>query len=215
MACTPCSMSSNSIPFKKLSPPSTFAVIIPAEDAQGADFEVAIGLGSNLGSPLAILRAAWLDLQGHPAIVPLALSSPYRSRPVDMESANWFVNAAALVRTRLTPHVLLHLLHTIEARHGRVRNPDAHGYQDRTLDLDLLFYGDLVLHADHLIIPHPRVEQRLFVLAPLVEIAGGRTHPLVGKTIGTLLADLKKDFANQMVERISWEGGLSSFAPEG
>ena len=162
-----------------------------------------------------MLQAGWLELQGHPSIAPLALSSPFRSPPFGMDSANWFVNAAALIRTRLAPHTLLHLLHTIEARHGRVRNPNDNGCRDRTLDLDLLFYDDLVMDAESLVIPHPRMEQRLFVLAPLAEIAGDRIHPICGKTIRTLLAELQEKDDKQQVERILWEQHPPFFNPKG
>jgi len=176
--------------------------------------EAAIGLGSNLGQSCAILQAAWQNLRDHPDILPQVLSSPYRSHPVDMDSANWFVNAAALIRTRLTPHSLLHLLQTIEVRYGRLRNPQVHGCQDRTLDLDLLLYDELVLYDDYLIIPHPRMEQRLFVLEPLAEIAGNRSHPLSRKTMSALCADLKKNVGNQIVEKLSWDMCIPGAPPK-
>lgn len=178
------------------------------------EHEVAIGLGSNLGSSIAILQAAWQDLLDYPGIDGLALSSPYRSQPVGMNSDHWFVNAAALVRTRLAPYPLLRLLHAIEARRGRVRHPDARGYQDRTLDLDLLLYDALVLDGEHLTIPHPRMDQRLFVLAPLAEIAGERIHPRSGKTIGALLSDLQRKDDQQRVRRISWSQRPAAFIPK-
>jgi 2-amino-4-hydroxy-6-hydroxymethyldihydropteridine diphosphokinase len=181
----------------------------------GGEFhEAAIGLGSNLGQSCAILQAAWQDLQAHPDIFPRAFSSPYRSQPVEMDSANWFTNAVALFGTRLTPHSLLHLLQAIEARYGRLRNPQVHGFQDRTLDLDLLLYDELVLHDDHLIIPHPRMERRLFVLAPLAEIAGARSHPLSRKMMSALCADLKKNVGNQIVEKLSWDKCLPGDSPK-
>jgi len=175
-----------------------------ATDAAAGGHEAAIGFGSNLGQSLAILAAAWQELGDCPALIPVALSSPYRSRPLGMASANWFVNAAALVRTTLSPDALLRFLHTVEERHGRTRRPASAGYQDRTLDLDLLLYDDLLLAAEGLTVPHPRLARRLFVLAPLAEIAADRLHPQYQKTIGALLTELQQNSHGQTVERISW-----------
>jgi len=166
--------------------------------------EVGIGLGSNLGESVSILQTAWRRLGEHPAIIPLALSPPYRSQPVEMVSTRWFVNAAALVRTTLTPLALLQVLQTIETLSGRVRSVRATGYRDRTLDLDLLFYDDLIVHSDSLVIPHPRMEQRLFVLVPLCDIAAEYVHPLLGKQVRELLGDLLKNTDNQVVEKLAW-----------
>jgi 2-amino-4-hydroxy-6-hydroxymethyldihydropteridine diphosphokinase len=192
-----------------------FGKIGNSNSSGGEIHEAAIGLGSNLGQSCVILQAAWQNLQAHPDIFPRAFSSLYRSQPVDMDSTNWFTNAAALFGTRLEPHSLLSLLQTIEARYGRIRNPQIHGCRDRTLDLDLLLYDDLVLHDDHVIIPHPRMEQRLFVLAPLAEIAGGHSHPLSRKTMSALCAELKKNVGNQFVEKLSWDQCISGASPKG
>lgn len=161
-------------------------------------------MGSNLGSSHEILHSAWEQLRNHPAIIPVALSSPYSSRPVGMVSANWFVNAAALIRTTLSPLGLLRVLQAVEARFGRVRHAGAAGYQDRTLDLDLLLYGNLIVQSSDLEIPHPRMHERLFVLMPLDEIAGDRLHPLINQKVRDLLhAQMERDDL-QIVERISW-----------
>jgi 2-amino-4-hydroxy-6-hydroxymethyldihydropteridine diphosphokinase len=176
-------------------------------DAGGVGTEIhkaGIGLGSNLGESINILQAAWRRLQDHPEIIPLALSPPYRSQPVEMISTRWFVNAAALIRTTLTPLALLQALQTIETRSGRARSRQTTGYQDRTLDLDLLFYDDLVVHSDSLVIPHPRMEQRLFVLVPLCDIAAEYVHPLLRKKVRDLHGDLLKNSVNQAVEKLSW-----------
>lgn len=166
--------------------------------------EVALGLGSNLGNSGKILQTAWHQLQNHPEIFPVALSSPYRSRPVGMVSANSFVNAAALVRTTLSPLALLQDLQAIEACNGRVRPVGARGYQDRTLDLDILLYDDRIVHASPLVLPHPRMQHRLFVLTPLCEIAGNCFHPLLKKQVRELLEDLLENIDKQEVEKISW-----------
>lgn len=168
--------------------------------------EAGIGLGSNQGQSIEILQTAWRLLQNHPSIDPVALSAPYRSLPVDMISTCWFINAAALVRTTLKPNALLRELQAIENRCGRVRSVQAIGYQDRTLDLDLLFYDELIVEADDLTIPHPRMHQRFFVLEPLAEIAGDRVHSLKGKQMRELLLNLRKIDCNQIVERMLWPG---------
>jgi 2-amino-4-hydroxy-6-hydroxymethyldihydropteridine diphosphokinase len=172
----------------------------------GTDEQVAaIGFGSNLGQSRAILTAAWRELGHCPGIAPIALSSPYRSQPLEMISDNWFVNAAALVRTTLSPEALLRVLQAVETRHGRRRDAAASAiHRDRTLDLDLLLYDDLLLATGRLIVPHPRLAHRLFVLAPLAEIAADLLHPGCDKMIGVLLTELRQTDHNQLIERIAW-----------
>jgi len=167
-----------------------------------ASHAACIGLGSNLGPSLEILRSIGDQLQAHPDLISSRLSSPYRSAPVGMASDHWFVNAVALVRTALTAPVLLHLLQTIEADHGRVRS--GAGYQDRILDLDLLLFDDLIFDSEPLNIPHPRLHQRRFVLEPLAEIVPDWVHPLLGWTMAELRADLVDVKCNQQVERLCW-----------
>ncbi|WP_310599947.1 2-amino-4-hydroxy-6-hydroxymethyldihydropteridine diphosphokinase [Desulfobulbus sp.] len=176
-----------------------------AADAGTDGHVAALGFGSNLGQSRAILAAAWRELGHCPGIAPIVLSSPYRSQPLDMISDNWFVNAAALVRTTLSPEALLRVLQAVETRHGRRRDSAASAiHRDRTLDLDLLLYDNLLLTTECLVVPHPRLAQRLFVLAPLTEIAASRLHPGCGKTIGTLLAELQQSDHDQLVEQIAW-----------
>lgn len=163
-----------------------------------------IGLGSNLGDSLAILRSAWQLLQDHPAIEPLKLSSPYRTEPVGMVSDNWFANAAASLRTTLRPDDLLSALLEMEDTLGREREAGYLGYQDRTLDLDLLLYEERVIQSSRLTVPHPELHNRLFVLAPLAEIAGNHFHPSFGLTVNELLHILTGRSDNPVVEKGAW-----------
>jgi 2-amino-4-hydroxy-6-hydroxymethyldihydropteridine diphosphokinase len=129
-----------------------------------------IGLGSNLGDGRVILQQAWQALADYPGILLDGLSSPYRTAPVGMRSSNWFINAVGRMKTSLAPEELLTILLTVEQRFGRNRDGKGTGYQDRSLDLDLLYFGDMVLSSDILILPHPRIGDRLFVLQPLMEL---------------------------------------------
>lgn len=127
-----------------------------------------IGLGANLGDDLgATLTQAALKLAALDGTRVVALSSLWRSAPVDAEGPD-FVNAVAAVDTSLTPIDLLDALQAIEQAHGRER-PYRHA--PRTLDLDLLLYGDVTLDTPRLTLPHPRLGERAFVLRPLLEIA--------------------------------------------
>jgi 2-amino-4-hydroxy-6-hydroxymethyldihydropteridine diphosphokinase len=130
---------------------------------------VFVGLGANLGDATATLRAAFAALAQMPGTVCVARSSLYRSRPVDANGPD-FVNAVAELRTRMQPPVLLDALLQIEERFGRER---PYRNAPRTLDLDLLLYGDRRLDTPRLVLPHPRMHERAFVLAPLAEIAPG------------------------------------------
>ncbi len=174
-------------------------------DSSANMHEVGIGLGSNLGESIKILQSAWRQLRDHLEIFPLALSRPYRSQPVGMISTKWFINAAGIVRTTLPPLDLLQVFQLIETRCGRLRPvPTTSRYQDRTLDIDLLFYDEFIVHSDALVIPHPQMQERLFVLAPLCEIAGEYVHPLIKKQVRELLFDLQKNTENQFVDELSW-----------
>lgn len=126
-----------------------------------------IALGSNLDGPQARVRRAFDDLAALPGTRLLARSALYRSAPVGYLEQPAFVNACALVETSLRPRELLEALLAIERRHGRVRDiPNG----PRTLDLDIVLYGDLVMHEHGLTLPHPRTHERAFVLVPLLDV---------------------------------------------
>jgi len=130
---------------------------------------VFVGLGANLGDAVATVESALSALERLPGTVRVARSSLYRSAPVDASGPD-YVNAVAELRTCMQPEVLLDSLLAIEDRFGRER-PFHHA--PRTLDLDLLMYGDRRLNTPRLVLPHPRMHERAFVLVPLAEIAPG------------------------------------------
>jgi 2-amino-4-hydroxy-6-hydroxymethyldihydropteridine diphosphokinase len=127
-----------------------------------------IALGANLAAPEAQVTRAFDEIARLPGTTLLARSSLYRTAPVGFAGQPAFINAAALVDTTLAPRALLDALLAIERAHGRVRDvPNG----PRTLDLDVITYGDERVDEPGLAIPHPRAHDRAFVLAPLAEIA--------------------------------------------
>ena len=142
----------------------------------GPEVRAFVGLGANLGEPQAALRAAIDALGVLPRTRLTALSSFYRSAPVQAGGPD-FVNAVAELSTALEPEALLAELHRIEAEHGRVRGARN---APRTLDLDLLAWGDAVRRSPHLTLPHPRAHLRAFVLLPWLELAPHMALPGIG-----------------------------------
>ena len=127
-----------------------------------------VGLGSNLQDPVRQVETAFEELDRLPRTRVVKRSSLYRTAPVGYADQPQFVNAVAQLDTGLPAEALLDELQGLEARHGRKRSfPNA----PRTLDLDLLLFGDLVLQTERLTVPHPRMRERAFVLEPLREIA--------------------------------------------
>ncbi len=179
-------------------------------ESDGRGQVAGIGFGANIGPSLQTLQEAWERIQTHPRVHPLAISSPYESRPVDMDSTNWFVNAVALIRTTLSPEALLHLLQTIEEDFGRIHKPPESLPQDRTLDLDLLFYADCIRQTETLTLPHPHMDKRLFVLEPLAEIAGDRLLPATSQSVQTVRDHLRPRATNQEVKKICWSAGFGA-----
>ena len=126
-----------------------------------------IALGSNLSQPQQQVRAALDELAALPGCRLLQASSLYLSAPVGYTDQPDFVNAVCLLETGLEPQALLSALHGIEAKFGRERT---FRNAPRTLDLDILLYDDIVLHDERLTVPHPRMQERAFVLRPLQEL---------------------------------------------
>lgn len=137
-----------------------------------------IGLGSNQDGPEGQVKSALAELGALPDTSLRRHSSLYRSMPVGPEGQPMYINAVAELDTALAPRVLLQALQTLERAHGRVRGGTRWG--PRPLDLDILLYDDLNLNEPELVIPHPQMTLRNFVLAPLVEIDANAGIPGVG-----------------------------------
>ncbi|WP_052051054.1 2-amino-4-hydroxy-6-hydroxymethyldihydropteridine diphosphokinase [Leptolyngbya sp. KIOST-1] len=142
----------------------------------------AIALGSNLGNSQHILQAALAALHTPPTIELLAQSSVYQTVAIGPPQPD-ILNACAIVKTTLSPQHLLAQLLDIEQRFGRVRRQR---WGPRTLDLDLIFYGQVCLTEPNLHIPHPRMRDRAFVLIPLAEIAPNWRDPVSGELVKQL-----------------------------
>ena len=160
--------------------------------------EVFIALGSNVGDPASNLAEAVERLARSVRIEDV--SSAYRTEPVGLREQPFFLNAVARLRTDLTPRDVLSVLKRIEGAMGRQREVPR---GPRIIDLDLLLYDDLELDEPGITIPHPRMEQRRFVLEPLAEIAPGIRLRRSGPTAAELLAALPEA---ESVERIELEG---------
>ena len=148
-----------------------------------------IGLGSNLDDPAARIASAIQSLSRIPATTFLRCSSRYHSRPQGPRDQPDYINAVAQVDTRLSAGQLLECLQAIEKQQGRVHT---RRWGPRTLDLDLLLFGDSVLRSDTLTLPHPEMHRRAFVLYPLYEIAPDIEIPGHGP-IGQLLREVDHD----------------------
>jgi 2-amino-4-hydroxy-6-hydroxymethyldihydropteridine diphosphokinase len=156
---------------------------MPANEA-GAEWAF-VGLGANLGDARATLTRALDELAALPGVEALQASPLYRSKPVDAQGPD-FVNAVARLRTTLSPLALQAGLQAIEAAHGRER---PYRNAPRTLDLDLLLFGEQAIDEPTLTVPHPRMHLRAFVLAPLADLAPDLHVPGRGP-VGALLAAL-------------------------
>jgi len=155
-----------------------------------------IGIGSNLGDKLYYCEKAISEILKIDRHKLLARSSFFKTEPVGYSSQDWFVNGAVKIETDLESSELLRTLKTIEGRLGRT---ETFRWGPRTIDLDILFFDDLQIQIRDLKVPHPRIQDRKFVLVPLVEIDQNLIHPTLKKTIRELLDNFKED---QKVEKL-------------
>jgi 2-amino-4-hydroxy-6-hydroxymethyldihydropteridine diphosphokinase len=140
-----------------------------------------LSVGSNLGDREANLRAAAERLDAR------RLSPVYETEPVDLKDQPWFLNQVVEIETELMPRQLLALSQRIERELGRVRTVSK---GPRTIDVDILLFGAVVMHTRELEIPHPRFAERRFVLVPLADLAPGLRHPVTGQSVRAMLAAL-------------------------
>lgn len=169
---------------------------------KGGWIKAAIALGGNLGDSQRILSEATQALaQGvgeATEIVVLARSHLYKTAPIGPPQPD-YLNACILIETTLTPRMLLHRLLKVENQFGRVRHER---WGARSLDLDLLLFGDQIIDLPGLTVPHPRLHERAFVLVPLMEITPQWSHPIFGKTVAQLLKDLSPSSASSGIEKL-------------
>ena len=157
---------------------------------------VYIGIGSNIGDKLNHCEKAISEILKADRHKLLAKSSLFKTQPVGYASQDWFVNGVIKLETDLEPPELLRTLKTIESQLGRAQT---FRWGPRTIDLDILFFDDIEIHTEELQIPHPLIQNRQFVLVPLVQIDRNFIHPVLKRTIQELLDNLKED---QGVEKL-------------
>jgi len=154
-----------------------------------------LGLGANLGDPERQLAEALARLAAAEEVEVLKVSGFYRNPPLGPPDQPWYVNAVAQVKTRLEPEELLRVLQKVEQDLGRVRGER---WGPRIIDLDILLYDGLIMDGPELVLPHPEMHRRAFVLLPLAEIAPEAWHPGLEKTAGELLEQLPDGARNLM-----------------
>lgn len=154
--------------------------------------------GGNIGDVRERMHRAQEMINSRAGVV-MRCSHRYTSKAWGFDAATSFTNQILIIDTELSPIDLLHTVQNIETELGRNRAEEAElkartgaRYSSRTMDIDILFYDDLVIATPELTIPHPMMQERDFVLAPLCEVMRSYKHPLLGKTIGELREDLLK-----------------------
>lgn len=151
---------------------------------------VYLSLGSNKGDRIGYVQQATSLLSAVDGINIIRTSAFYETEPWNMTSDTWFVNAVVEIKTSLSPSDLLNECQRIEKQLGREREKED-AYDDRTIDIDILFYNKDIINENGLIIPHKYVHLRAFTLVPMLELAPDFVHPVLNKTITELHSDLE------------------------
>ena len=151
---------------------------------------VFISLGSNVGDRLANIQQAVSLLSMTDKIKIVKSSSFYETEPWGNKNQNWFVNATVALDTELSPVELLKLCQSVEMQLGRNR-VNQEKWSERTIDIDILMYDNLIMSNDILSIPHPYMHKRAFVLVPMLEVKSDLVHPVFKKTISELYDELE------------------------
>jgi 2-amino-4-hydroxy-6-hydroxymethyldihydropteridine diphosphokinase len=160
---------------------------------------VYLSIGSNLGNRQQTIEKALQLLQQHVGTI-VKSSSLYETSPWGFTTINMFVNAVVVLTTNLSPETILTRIHSIEASLGRVHN-SCNSYVSRTIDIDIIYYNALIINTGRLIIPHPKMTFRRFVLHPLKEIAPTKKHPVLFLDTETLYAQCTdRSYCNKLPE---------------
>ena len=150
-----------------------------------------ISIGSNMGDKISVCKKAVGYIASFSNMSLIAVSKYYKTEPVDYSDQDWFVNLAVKIKTRLLPYELLKELNNIEKFLGTKKKAVRFG--PRILDLDIIFYDNIILNMENIEIPHPRMHKRRFVLQPLCDIEPDFIHPVIKVSVKKLLCGLDKN----------------------
>ncbi len=156
-------------------------------------------LGGNMGNRINLLSEACSLIDEEIGRI-IKSSSVYETEPWGFSSDMPFLNQVVIVESELSPNEMLDEIHRIESQLGRERNLS--GYESRTIDVDILFYDNLMVNESHLIIPHPKLHNRRFTLLPLAEIAGEYIHPVLNERLDVLAEECSDTSKVDLIEKI-------------
>lgn len=156
-----------------------------------------LSIGANMGNKIANLGLAISRLGGTEGIFIEALSKFYKTAPQNYTDQDWFVNAAIKINTAYSPEKLLGVMQAIEKEQNPGGKPFRFG--PRRIDLDIIFYGQRVMGTATLVLPHPRMHERAFVLKPLCDIDKNLVHPVNGLTVGELFEQMKTNESQAVI----------------